>query len=134
MKVFGIIQSGVGKGAHFTRLEWVMNQCERILGYRPFPGTLNVCVVDEDVPVLDRFLQNADLELIPDDPAFCAARVKKVMVNHIPGALVLPSEDVRIHANRVVEIIASCSLKDALGLHDGDRVTLSSESRNGKKP
>ena len=124
MEISGIIQSGAGKGAYFTQLEWVVKQCKRILGYQPFPGTLNVRVVDEDLPGLSRFLQDADLELIPDDPSFCAARVKKVMVNQIPAALVLPGKDVRIHENRVIELIASCNLKNSLGLKDGDRVTV----------
>ena len=124
MEISGIVQSGAGKGAYFTQLEWVVKQCEEMLGYQPFPGTLNVRVVDEDLPGLSRFLQDADLELIPDDPSFCAARVKKVMVNRIPAALVLPGEDVRIHENRVIELIASFNLKDSLGLEDGDRITV----------
>ena len=124
MKISGIIQSGAGKGAYFTQLEWVVKQCEEMLGYKPFPGTLNVYVIDEDLPRLSRFLKETGLELIPDDPAFCAAGVKKFEVNGIEAAVVLPSDDVRIHENRVIELIASCNLKDALGLSDGDRIAL----------
>ena len=124
MKISGIIQSGAGKGAYFTQLEWVVKQCEKMLGYKPFPGTLNVFVVDEDLPRLNRFLQETGLELTPDDPAFCAAGIKRVGVNGIEAAVVLPSEDVRIHESRVIELIASCNLKNALGLGDGDEITL----------
>ena len=53
MEISGIIQNGAGKGAYFTRLDWVVKQCKEILGYEPFPGTLNVCVEDEDLPLLD---------------------------------------------------------------------------------
>ena len=134
MEISGIIQSGAGKGAYFTQLDWVLEQCKRILGFRPFPGTLNVAVVDEDLPELGSFLQDADLELVPDDPAFCTARVKKVRINQIPAALVLPGEDVRIHENRVMELIAPCNLKETLGLHDGDRISFCPESNVGKRP
>ena len=134
MQISGIIQKGAGKGAYFTRLDWVVKECKEILGYEPFPGTLNICVEDEDLPLLDAFLQDADLELIPDDPGFCTAGLKKVMVNRIPAAVVVPAEDVRIHASRVMELIAPCNLKDALGLHDGDRVTLCPDRKNGKRP
>ncbi len=127
MELSGIIQSGAGKGAYFTQVDWVVKQCKEILGYQPFPGTLNVCVEDEDLPLLGRFVQDADLELIPDDPGFCTARIKKVLVNQIPAAMVLPGEDVKIHPNCVVELIAACNLKDRLGLHDGDRITFCSE-------
>lgn len=125
MKISGIIKSGVGKGAFFTQVDWVVKQCEDMLGYKPFPGTLNVHVCDEDLSKLEKFFESTDCVLLPDDPKFCAANVKKVKVNNIPAAVVLPSEDVRVHENRVMEIIASCSLKEALGLDDGDAVTIS---------
>lgn len=120
-----MIKSGKGKGAYFTQVEWVVRQCERLLGYRPFPGTLNVYVRDSDLYKLNQFFQETDFDLVPDDPAFCAARVKKVTVNGIASAVVLPSDDVRIHEKRVVEVISSCSLKKSLGLKDGDQVTIS---------
>jgi CTP-dependent riboflavin kinase len=125
MKISGIIKSGVGKGAFFTQVDWVVKQCEDMLGYKPFPGTLNVHVCDEDLGDLEKFFESTDCVLQPDDPSFCAANVKKVKVNDIPAAVVLPSEDVRVHENRVIEVIAPCSLKEALGLDDGDNVTIS---------
>ncbi len=120
----GIIQSGAGKGIYFTQMDWVVEQCSRVLGYKPFPGTLNVQVSGEDLKNLDLFLRESDFELVPDDPAFCSARVKSVTVNNIPGAVILPAEDVRIHEKRVIEIIAACSLKETLGIGDGDLVTV----------
>ena len=120
----GVVQSGVGKGSYFTQLDWVVEQCRRTLGYKPFPGTLNVRVVDEDLSRLDLFLQGWDFELIPNDPVFCSARVKKVNVNQLPGAVILPADEVRTHETRVLEIIAPCSLKETLGIRDGDLVTI----------
>ena len=120
----GIIQSGAGKGIYFTQMDWVVEQCSRMLGYKPFPGNLNVQVSGEDLKNLDLFLRESDFELVPDDPAFCSARVKSVTVNNIPGAVILPAEDVRIHEKRVIEIIAACSLKETLGIGDGDLVTV----------
>jgi CTP-dependent riboflavin kinase len=125
MRISGKIQSGAGKGAFFTQVEWVVKQCEEMLGYKPFPGTLNVRVCDEDLNRLEKFLESTDCVLMPDNPKFCAANVKKVKVHDIPAAIVLPSEDVRVHENRVVEIIAPMRLKDVLGLEDGDSVTIS---------
>lgn len=125
MKICGVVQSGVGKGAFFTKIDWVVKQCEDVLGFRPFPGTLNVHVCEEDLGELDGFLSSTDGELVPDDPKFCAARIKKVLVNDVAAAIVLPSDDVRVHESHVLEIIASQSLKDLLGMGDGDKVTLS---------
>ena len=125
MEVSGVIESGAGKGAYFTQVDWVVKQCENKLDMTPFPGTLNVKIDDRTVHELGGFLRIADAELIPDDPSFCAARVKKVTVNGIAAAVVLPSEDVRIHDNRTIELIASCSIKKRLGLDDGDTITIS---------
>lgn len=125
IEIVGVIQSGVGQGAYFTTVDWVVAQCKTRLGYEPFPGTLNVSVRSRDVKRLDHLYQKTDFKLVPDDPNFCAARVTKIMLNGIPAALVLPSEDVRVHENRVVEIISSCRLKEALDAADGDEVTIS---------
>ena len=125
MQISGVIQSGAGKGAYFTQVDWVVQQCLKMLGYSPFPGTLNVRVDDKDMAMLYRLSQTPDFELVPDDPAFCAAQVKKIELNGISAAVVLPSEDVRIHEECILEVISSCSLKETLGLTDGDTVSLS---------
>jgi hypothetical protein len=133
MQIYGVIQSGAGKGAFFTQVDWVVAQCTKMLGYRPFPGTLNVSVKDNDLAMLDRLAETPDFELVPDDPAFCAAQVKKIELNGIPAAVVLPSEDVRIHEKRVLEVISSCSLKETLGLSDGDTVSLAWEDAGDRE-
>jgi riboflavin kinase, archaea type len=125
MKISGMIQSGVGKGAFFTRLDWVVKQCQDILGYKPFPGTLNVRIYDEDLYKIEPFLDSADYILPPDNSNDCTARIKEVMVNDIQAAFILPNKDVRIHEKCVIEIIASHNLKKALGLKNGDMVTIS---------
>ncbi len=127
MEISGIIQSGVGKGAYFTQLGWVVEQCEKTLGYKPFPGTLNVLICNRDLDKLDGFLQRFDYDLVPKDENFCSARIKKVSIARVPAAIILPSEDVRIHEKQTVEIISFCNLKHSLGLEDGQQVTISDE-------
>lgn len=125
MNIKGTIESGAGKGAFFTSLDWVVEQCERLLGWQPFPGTLNVRLFREDVVRLAEIFSQKDLELVPDNPDFCSAALKRVRVNGIPAAIVFPSEDVRIHSRDVIEIMAECGIKEVLGLEDGDEVTVS---------
>ncbi len=143
MEISGVIQSGAGKGAYFTQVDWVVRQCEQMLGYCPFPGTLNVRVNDSDMANLSLLFKATDFELVPDDPAFCSAQVKKVELNGVPAAVVIPSDDVRIHENCILEVISSYNLKKTLGLGDGDPVSLAWEdpsvvdghqaTKNGKK-
>ncbi len=125
MEIKGVIERGAGKGAYFTQVAWVVEQFEEKLKMTPFPGTLNVQVDEVDFPKLDQFFLKTDFELIPDDPSFCAAKLKKVTINGVAAAVVLPSKNVRIHDSRTIELIAGCSLKKHLGLDDGDGVTIS---------
>lgn len=125
MKIRGTIEKGAGKGAFFTGLDWVVEQFERELGWKPFPGTLNVRVAQEDLCRLDEFFAKKDLELVPENPEFCSAGLKSVHVNGIPAVVVFPSEEVRIHSNDVIEVIAGCHIKESLHLEDGDEVNIS---------
>ncbi len=125
MELRGVIESGAGQGAFFTSLDWVIEQFEKSVGFKPFPGTLNVRVAREDLPNMEVFLTSTDFELVPADPDFCSAGVKIVQVNGIRAVVVIPSEDVRVHGKDVLEITAACHIKEALNLHDGDRVTIS---------
>lgn len=124
MQITGVIEAGKGQGAFFVGLDWVVEQFEREMGFKPFPGTLNVRISPRDVSELERFLSDMDFEIVPDDPRFCSARLKRLSINGLPAALVLPSENVRIHGKQVLEIMASCHIKQTLHLDDGDRVTL----------
>ena len=124
MKISGVIREGTGKGAFFTQLDWVLKQCEEGLGFQPFPGTLNVRINDADLSKLDALFKEKDYELVPNNSDFCSAYLKKVKINGLFAAVVLPSEDVRIHEKEVIEIISDRHIKEALKLSDGDEVTI----------
>jgi len=130
MDLTGYIQSGAGEGVFFTSLTWVVNQFETFMGFRPFPGTLNVRIRDEDYPYIDKFFSKKDFELIPVDPQYCSASLKKVRVNGIEAAAVFPSEDIHIHGKDIIEVISHCNIKETLQLADGDRVTITEFSHD----
>ncbi|MEW5725918.1 MAG: DUF120 domain-containing protein, partial [Thermodesulfobacteriota bacterium] len=105
-------------------LDWVVDQFERAMGFKPFPGTLNVRVLEPDLPALKVFFAEKDFELVPENPAFCTAWLKKVRVNGAPAAAVFPSEDVKAHGGEIIELISGKHFKDTQGWKDGDRVTI----------
>ncbi|GAB6905411.1 putative CTP-dependent riboflavin kinase [Desulfosarcina cetonica] len=133
MTISGSIQSGIGKGGYFTSVDWVVQQCRDKLGYAPFPGTLNIRVRDEDMDKLERFLAKTDAELVPDSSTFCAAPLKKVTIKGVPAAVVLPAENVRVHENRILEIISPRSFKQSFGLKDGDQISVIGKTTLVKK-
>ena len=123
-EITGRVVSGAGKGAFFTRLDWVQEQCRSKLGFIPYPGTLNLEISDHALAVLEKLIEAKALDLISPDSNFCSGKILKISVGGIAGAIVLPAEDVRVHGKNIVEIISPVRLKDALGIADGDKVTI----------
>jgi len=120
----GKVVSGVKEAAYFTQLDWVQEQCMEKLGFRPYPGTLNLEIEDNNIPVIEALNKEKHEELIPSDPNFCTAKVLPVSLGDEKGAIIIPAEEVQVHGKRIVEIIASRKLKDALNLNDGDSLTV----------
>ena len=120
----GKVVSGVRKAAHFTQLDWVQEQCMEKLGFRPYPGTLNVEMSEESLPIIEALQKEQGIELIPPDAEFCAARAILLSVGSVSGAIIIPSEDVRVHGKNILEVISPLRLKEALQVDDGDSLTL----------
>ena len=122
--ITGKIVSGVKQGAFFTQLDWVQEQCLEKLGFKPFPGTLNLEIAIENMAIIGALQAQEGIELVPPDSNFCSGLVFPITVEGISGAIVAPAADVRVHAKNIIEIISRLGLKDALGVEDGDWVTL----------
>ena len=122
--ITGKIVSGAGEGAFFTQIDWVQQQCSAKLGFRPYPGTLNLEIEPDDLPLIASRYQKKGVELISPDPKFCNARAVGVRLEKINAAIIMPEEKVRIHAENIIEIIAPLSIKATLNVADGDSLTI----------
>jgi CTP-dependent riboflavin kinase len=124
LKLTGKVVSGTRRAAFFTQLDWVQEQCAAKLGFKPYPGTLNIELSSQSLTNLRVLEKEAKTEFVPPDPKYCVARLLSVSLSSIAGAMIFPAEDVRIHGKSIVEIIAPVRLKDVLNIEDGDQVTL----------
>ncbi|MGD9283230.1 MAG: CTP-dependent riboflavin kinase [Desulfobacterales bacterium] len=115
----GKIVSGAGEGAYFTQIDWVQQQCHQKLGFKPYPGTLNLEIALDDLPKIVTLGQKNGVELISPDPKFCNAKAFAVKLGKINGAIIMPEEKVRIHAENIIEIIAPLNIKATLNVKDG---------------
>jgi HAD superfamily hydrolase (TIGR01549 family) len=122
--ITGRIVNGVGKAAAFTQMDWVRGQCREKLGFDPYPGTLNLEVTEADASVLEGIWARSCLELVPPMRGFCTGKVIPACVGDIQGAILLPEASVRVHGARTLEVIAPVRIKDALGLKEGDVLSL----------
>jgi CTP-dependent riboflavin kinase len=127
LEIPGKIVSGAKQGAVFTQLEWVQGQCVEKLGFAPWPGTLNLEISMDRVDLIEELKDKRGLELVSPDANFCSGHVFPVSIEGVPGAVVLPAEDVRVHEKNIIEIIAPQFLKDTLSVQDGDQVTITIE-------
>jgi len=122
--IAGKVVSGAGEGAYFTRINWVQEQCAERLGFKPFPGTLNLEISRQYLPIIESLNREEGIELISPDPKFCNAKAFAVSLGEIRGALIMPDEKVRIHAKNIIEIIAPFKIKASLNVSDGDFISV----------
>jgi riboflavin kinase len=125
----GAILSGVQEGAYFLGLAWVRDEVRRLAGFEPYPGTLNVRLLDAAAVLRwRRIRKEAGLSLTPPDPQACGGRLLPALVEgKVRAAVVVP--DVTWYGDEVLEVIAPVRLRAHLGLEDGDRVRLEVEAR-----
>jgi CTP-dependent riboflavin kinase len=120
----GRIVSGAKQGAFFTQLDWFQEQCMEKLGFKPFPGTLNIQISARQIPQIEALEKEMGVEFIPPDATFCSAKAFPVSVEGLSGAIIMPAQEVRVHAKNIVEVIAPLRLKKSLKKTDGDSITL----------
>ena len=120
----GVLTTGLGQGAQFMRIEWVRRAIHRMVGFDPYPGTLNLRLVDTDMLLAWRQIQKGPaLLLTPPPPERCGARLFLVVVApDVPAAVVVP--DVTRHGDDVLELVAGVHVRSVLALKDNDRVRL----------
>jgi CTP-dependent riboflavin kinase len=124
LEIAGKIVSGAKQGAFFTQLAWVQDQCREKLGFAPWPGTLNLEISMDQVAVIQELKENNGIELLSPESKYCSGHVFPISIDGVQAAVVIPADDVRVHARNVIEIISHDRLKDVLSVKDGDWVTL----------
>lgn len=122
----GSVVTGMGEGAYYMSLEGYKKQFREKLGYEPYPGTLNVRLVDQ-------LFMNARRELGRYPSVFIEGfsdgtrtygwvKCYRATLNDgAADAAVLVLE--RTHYDdSMLEVIAPVSLKDTAGIKVGDRI------------
>lgn len=120
----GIVTTGLGEGAQFMAIPWVRDAVRALVGFEPYPGTLNLKLVDADMVAAWRTIrEGAALRLTPPPPEQCGARLFPMIVAPaIDAAVIVP--DVTRHGDEMLELIAPVHVRSRLGLREADRVTL----------
>lgn len=120
----GRITEGLKESSLFTHVPWVREQFITKLGIDPYPGTLNLEIIDnQDIEKLKEIKKRKGIEIIPAEPGFCSAKCFHVLVcGKVKGALIIPQ--VPGYPESKVEIISSDRIRDVLSLEIGNLVPI----------
>lgn len=119
----GMVTPGLGQGAHFMSVPWVQDAVRRLIGFTPYPGTLNVRLDPETAGVWQRIQDDYAVSLALPPGETCGARLVPVVVDpDVEAAVIVP--DVTLHGKNLLELVAPIHIRSRLGLRDEDSVTL----------
>lgn len=119
----GTVASGLGRGAQFLAIEWVLRELRAKVGLIPFPGTLNLRIPSGAWDSL--YARRASFVKIEDpSAASCPGYLQRVALTsngqvYSSAYLILP--ELTMYKD-VLEIIAADNLRQKLRLQDGDVV------------
>ncbi|HNQ30498.1 MAG TPA: DUF120 domain-containing protein [Methanolinea sp.] len=121
----GTVISGIGEGKYYMSLEPYKEQFNRVLGFEPYPGTLNIRLFPSSIP-LRKKIEALDWIRIKgfssDGRTFGDARCLPCRIGDISCGIVVPG---RTHyPDDVIEVIAPVALRRKLGVEDSDTVTV----------
>jgi riboflavin kinase len=121
----GKIESGLGEGGYYMSLEGYKAQFVEKLGFKPYPGTLNVKIEDEDLPRVHalRYAGGTPIDGFTEQGrTFGDVIAHRAVLKGVKCTLIFPA---RGHYTDTVEVVAPEHLRKKLSLKDGDRVTIS---------
>lgn len=125
--LYGRVTAGTGEAAGFMALPWVVDGVRGALGFDPYPGTLNVRLLDvETLLRWGEIKKRATLRLAPSAPEQCGGLlVPLVVAPDVPAAVIVP--DITRYEGDILEVIAAVNLRSHLRLRDGSVLALRCE-------
>jgi riboflavin kinase, archaea type len=120
----GRVFSGMGKGRYYVGHPEYQKRFEQALGYRPYPGTLNLKLEDRVVIEEMRTMRSMGGTKIP---AFSVGGEPMSALTCFDGSMrgervTVLFIDVTFYNETVSELISPTYLREKLGLKDGDEV------------
>ena len=122
----GAVFSGMFQGGYYISQPGYRDQIRALLGFDPFPGTLNVRLVG-DYLGSRRALEGWPAVVLEgfrvEDRAFGGARCYRLLVHGVVGGALIVADRSGYDLS-VMEVIAAVDLRERFGLEDGDLVRL----------
>jgi len=122
-EITGIVKKGIGEGAYYVSQKNYQEQFKKLIGFKAYPGTLNIKVNKEELMLLTSNIDKIIIQgFITKERSFGSLTCYKIKVNDIDSAIVIP-ERTR-HEKDIIEVIAEINLRNRLSLKDEDKVKI----------
>lgn len=122
IEVEGIVFSGMGEGSYYMSRNKYIEGVIKYLGFRPYPGTLNIRINDEFsflsviIPSINGFSVQSFEE---DGRKFGGIKLLRAEFSNERCGIVIPE---RTHYNGVLEIISENKLREKYSIKDNDKI------------
>ena len=133
----GTLVSGMGEGKYYMSLEGYRKQFEKKIGYVPFPGTLNIRIVDAlslgNREKIENFRYYFVDRFSDSKRTYGWVKCYPVIINgneKIRSDLLILERT--HHDNNMLEIIAPVNIKKVLNLRNGDNVKVTLKTSDNK--
>lgn len=124
MRVYGVVISGMNDGKYYIGLKEYEKKLETTLGFKPFPGTLNIKLNGIESVQSKENLSSKDSMEIPGftigERTFGAIKCFPCSISGINGAIIIPERS--HYGYDVLELVSSHNLREKLDISDGDKV------------
>lgn len=124
----GELVSGFNEGSYYIGQENYQQQFEEKLGFRAFPGTLDIKLDERSLRLKERLqnLRGKEIEgFSTEERSFGGAKGFPAKIKGVEAAVILPYRT--HHEENILEIISPEKLRDKFGLEDGDEVEVEVE-------
>ena len=119
----GIITKGIGEGRYYVSLDGYQKQFKEKLGFKAYPGTLNLRVKrPEALEFISSLKPVAINGFETKDRTFGKLSAYKIKINSTTGAIIVPERS--RHEEDIIEAIAPVNLKQKLKLKDNSRLRI----------
>jgi riboflavin kinase len=120
----GTLVSGLGEGQYYISQDYYMEQFQKKLWFKPYPGTLNLKIEGNELSKL-QILKDSEGIMVEgfesEGRTFGLVKCFLTDIQNVECAVILP---LRTHYSDVLEIISRHYLRDVLKLNDGDIVEI----------
>ena len=117
----GTIVRGLGEGAYFMSMPHYQDEIKNRLGFKAYPGTLNLKVSRKQADSLKNIAPIKINGFKSINKTFGGASCYKAKIKNIDGSIIIP--DLTKHKD-IIEFIAPIHLKSELKLKDGDKIKI----------